>query len=150
MDVCSGRSFLRSKLVMQTTTESSLQGTMNISFITSNKGQLLLLLDQYLFRCHKKTAKKKYWVCIHNGCKVSIHTDINDTYVCGGDTQHDHEPNPEMIAIRKVRQKMKERALEETIPTTMIYEQEVSNASLDSMTLAVLPTSLEMSTCIKL
>lgn len=51
----------------------------------------------------------KYWVYIHNGCKVSVHTDINNTYLYGGNSQHGHELNPEMIAARNVREKSTER-----------------------------------------
>jgi hypothetical protein len=134
---------------MEMAAELSSPEAQKISFITSNKGQLLMQLGQYLYRCHKTTIKKKYWVCIHNGCKVSVHTDINNTYLCGGNSQHGHEPNPEMIAARNVRQKIKERVLKETVPTTMIYEQEIANAPLNSMTLAILPTSLEMSTSVR-
>ena len=128
----------------------SVDGGINISFITSNKGQLLLLLNQYLYRCNKKTSKKKYWVCVCTGCKVAIHTDVMNVYVCGGTAEHDHQPNPEMVDVRNARQRMKKRALAETIPTSMIYEQELANPSVNSTTLAIFPTSLEMSTCLQL
>lgn len=134
---------------MEIESKLSLPERKNVSFVTSNKGQLLLLLDQYLYRCHKTTKKKKYWTCIFNGCNVSIHTNVDNTYLSGGNSQHEHGPNPEMIAVRSVRQKIKERVLNETTPTTMIYEQEISNISLNSMTVAILPTSAEMSRRVK-
>ncbi|CAF2396034.1 unnamed protein product [Rotaria sp. Silwood2] len=114
---------------------------MNISFITSNKGHLLLVLNDYLYKCNKKKANKKYWVCISNGCKVYIQTDPNNTYLCSVRAPHDHEPNPEMVEAKNVHQKIKERALKELTSISMIYEQEVSKTSLSTTTVAILPTN---------
>ena len=126
----------QSRLISMTkdATESPVEGGINISFITSNKVQVLLLLNQYLYRCNKKTMKKKYWVCVHSGCEVSIHTDVMNVYVCGGIAEHCHQPNPEMFDVRNARQRMKER----------------SNPSVNSTSQAIFPTSLEMSTCLQL
>ncbi|CAF4088814.1 unnamed protein product, partial [Rotaria sordida] len=77
-------------------------------------------------------------------CKKSVHTDANDIYFCGGTEPHDHEPNPDMIAARNVRNKIKERALQEMTPISMIYEQEISNSSINSTTIAILPTCQEL------
>ncbi|CAF1557259.1 unnamed protein product, partial [Adineta steineri] len=52
--------------------------------------------------------------------------------------------NPELVEVRQVRQKIKERALQEIIPISIIYEQETSKASISSTTLAILPTSHEI------
>ncbi|CAF3322115.1 unnamed protein product [Rotaria sp. Silwood2] len=130
--------------MMNATPESSGKENINISFITSNKGQLLLLLNNYLYQCNKKTIKKKYWQCISKGCTVYLHTDTNNIYLGGDVPEHDHEPNPELVEVRQVRQKIKERALKEIIPISMIYEQETSHTSISSTTLAILPTSQEI------
>ncbi|CAF3357487.1 unnamed protein product [Rotaria socialis] len=129
---------------MNATTESSDKENIKISFVKSNKGQSLLLLNDYLYKCNKKTNTKKYWQCISNGCTVYLHTDTNDKYLGGDVPEHDHESNPELVEVRQVRQKIKERALQEIIPISIIYEQETSKASISSTTLAILPTSHEI------
>ncbi|CAF1684147.1 unnamed protein product, partial [Adineta ricciae] len=68
----------------------------------------------------------------------------NDVYVKGGIEVHDHEPNPDLIAARIVRNKIKERAVQENIPLSMIYEQEISNSSINATTTAILPTCQEI------
>ncbi|CAF4171245.1 unnamed protein product [Rotaria sordida] len=129
---------------MTTTIDVSGKENINLTFTKSNKGQLLLVLNGYLYKCNKKTANKKYWICTYKECKKSIHTNPNDVYVCGGTDPHDHEPNPDMIAARNIRNKIKERALQEIIPISMIYEQELSNSSINSTTIAILPTCQEL------
>ena len=129
---------------MDTTTQLSDKENINVTFITSNKGQLLLVLNGYLYKCNKKTKNKKYWICVSNGCKIYVHTDLNNMYQCGGKSEHNHEPNPEMITVRQVRHNIKERALKEVIPIAMIYEQEISKISTNPTSLAILPTSEEL------
>ncbi len=48
---------------MSTATESVEKENMDIKFIKSNKGQLLLVLSDYMYWCNKKIAHKKYWIC---------------------------------------------------------------------------------------
>jgi hypothetical protein len=129
---------------MTTATESSDKENINVTFIKSNKDHLLLVLNDYLYKCNKTTAKKKYWICTSKGCKMSVHTDSNDVYLCGGTDPHDHESNPEMIAVKDVRQRIKERVLHEMIPISMVYEQELSKTSITSTTMAIIPTSQEI------
>lgn len=43
---------------MNPTTESSGKENIKISFITSNKGQSLLVLNNYLYQCNKTINKK--------------------------------------------------------------------------------------------
>jgi hypothetical protein len=135
---------------MTTTTNSSDKENINVTFIKSNKDHMLLALNNYLYKCNKKTAKKKYWICTSIGCKMSVHTDPNNVYLCGGTDPHDHESNPEMIAVKHVRQKIKERALHEIIPTSMIYEQELSKTSTTSTTMAIIPTCQEISMFVRI
>ena len=129
---------------MAATTDLSVKENINVTFVTSNKGKLLLVLNNYLYKCNKKTQTKKYWICINKGCKIYVHTDLNDIYLSSGTAQHDHEPNPEMLTIRQIRHDIKERALKEIIPVSMIYAEEVSKSSISSTVLAILPTWQEI------
>lgn len=133
---------------METTTtnvpESPDKENIHVSFITSNKGQQLLVLNDYLYKCNKRTKVKKYWICVNNSCKTSVHTDLNDVYLSGGKSSHDHEPNPDAITARKVRHNINERALKEVIPIAMIYEQEIAKVSTNPTAVAILRTSREI------
>lgn len=46
-----------------------------VNFLTSDKGQPLLVLNDYVYRCNKKPLKKNYWVWISTGCNIFIQTD---------------------------------------------------------------------------
>ena len=116
----------------------------HLDFITSNKGQQLLVLNDYLYKCNKKTTYKKYWICINSSCKNYVHTDLSNVYISGGKIEHDHEPNPDAIRARQVRQNIKERALKEITPIAVIYEEELAKASTNPTTVAILPTSQEI------
>ena len=121
-----------------------------LTFLKSNKNQLLLSFNGYLYQCNKEKGNTKYWYCIYKSCNRSIHTIATDVYIKGGTETHDHEPNPDTIAARIVRNKMKERIAQENIPVSMIYEQDVSNSSIDSTTIAILPTCQELGIFLKL
>jgi hypothetical protein len=43
-----------------------------VNFITSDKGQLLLVTDQYIYKCNKKKHP------IIKGCDAYVFTDINN------------------------------------------------------------------------
>ncbi len=116
----------------------------NISFIMSNKAQRLLVLNENVYRCNKKTARKKYWKCVVPGCIMSVHTDENDVYICGGKTDHDHQPNSDLIQTTRLRQEMKQRAVNELTPIAVIYEEETAKASVDRAVLAAFPTNREI------
>lgn len=73
-----------------------------------------------------------------------VHTDLNDKYIRGSTEEHNHEPNPEMIKAKQFRQQVKERALKEIVPISIIYTEEISKISDSSTTLAILPTSQEI------
>ena len=44
-----------------------------ISFATSNKGKLMIIYENYLFKCNETTISKKYWLCVERECGVYIH-----------------------------------------------------------------------------
>ena len=115
-----------------------------ISFMTSNKGQRLLVLNEHVYRCNKKTAEKKYWVCMISGCSVTVHTSEDDSYLRGGKSLHDHESSSDFIETTRLRHQMKQRALNELTPINIIYEEEIAKASLNISALATFPTNQEI------
>ena len=93
---------------------------------------------------NKKSAKRKYWVCVVSGCSRYVHTSLDDVYIDGGRDDHDHSPNPELIEFKRVRQQIKERALNEVIPVGMIYDEEMAKVNMSVSALAIFPTNNEM------
>ena len=69
----------------------------DVSFVKSNKEEQLLIMNDNIYRCSKKTDKCKYWKCMVRGCMVIVHTDKNYVYKRGGKTDHDHPPNIDLI-----------------------------------------------------
>ena len=135
---------------MASTLDQIEKENIKVTFVKSNKGQLLLSLNGYLYKCNKGKGNKKYWYCTYKDCNKSVHTNSNDVYISGGTEAHDHEPNPDMISARIVRNKIKERVVQENLPLSLIYEQEVSNSSINSTTTAILPTCQELGIFVKL
>jgi hypothetical protein len=129
---------------MSVDADSSSSTDINISFILSNKGQRMLVMNNHIFRYNKKTTKKKYWMCAVSGCEVRIQTDENDVYLCGGKDTHNHAANSDLIEQTRLRQKIKQRVADELTPINMIYEQEIAKASLSFSALATFPTSHEV------
>ena len=66
---------------------------------------------------------------MNDSCQTCVYTDLNNVYLNGGKSEHDHEPNPDAITARQDRYNIKERALNEVILIAMIYKQEVAKAS---------------------
>ena len=110
-------------------TSSTADGT--LSFITSNKGQRLLIRSDQVYRCNKKTDRKKYCKCIMIGCSIVVHSDESDIYLYGGLVEHDYELNLDLIQTTRFRQQMKERVLNELTPIRVIYDEEIMKASLN-------------------
>ncbi|CAF1289483.1 unnamed protein product [Adineta steineri] len=129
---------------MSNPVNTSTNKNINLSFLTSNKAQRLLVLNDNLFRCNKKNAKKRYWKCIVHGCTLTVHTDNNDVYKSGGTVNHDHPPHTDMIQTLKLRQQMKQRVIKELTPISVIYEEETAKASVDRAVLASFPTNQEI------
>ena len=115
-----------------------------ISFVPSNKGQKLLVFNNHIYRCNKKTARKKYWNGGAKGGSVLVHTDENDVYIGGGKEDHNHEPNDDLIGKRNIRQEMKQRVMNEATPISLIYEEELSKAALSPSGTATFPTHQEI------
>ncbi|CAF4422128.1 unnamed protein product [Rotaria magnacalcarata] len=114
----------------------------DISFSISNKGKQLLIYENYVFKCNKATANKKYWLCGEQECSVYIHTTVANEMICiKGD--HNHPSNPDQLEAKLVRDKMKERIISETTSITKIYDEEVTKANLSKGAAVVLPTVVE-------
>ncbi|CAF3596017.1 unnamed protein product [Rotaria socialis] len=113
-----------------------------ISFATSNKGNPLIICDNYLFRCNKTTISKKYWICTEKGCSVYIHTNVNKELISISGN-HNHSANPDQLEAKILRDKMKERILTETTPITKIYDEEIVKAKLSKAAAVILPTVIE-------
>ena len=113
-------------------------------FIKSNKRQRLLTISGNIYRCNKKTPRKTYWKCDVRGYTMYVHTDENDFYLCGGKSDHDHEPNSDLIQAKSLRQQMKQRVLNELTSIAMIYEEETAKSSVDRTVLPTFPTNQEI------
>ncbi|CAF1506917.1 unnamed protein product [Adineta ricciae] len=114
----------------------------SISFVTSNKGKRLLSFGEYLFKCNKTTLSKQYWVCIEHGCGVFIHTNLNNEFLLiTGD--HNHVARPDILEMKVLREKMKNRILNESTSITKIYDEEVTKAALAESIAAQFPTVVE-------
>ena len=118
----------------------------SLSFISSNKGNPLLLLDGFLYKINKETEYKKYWICHCDGCKAYAHTDINNQLMkLTG--EHIHLPQPEDLEIKRFREKVKCRVVNETTPIMKIYEEEVIKSDFSAEVLASLPMAREIREC---
>ena len=80
-------------------------------------------------------------MCVVSGCRVYIHTSLNDLYLGGGTDAHFHAPNSELMEVKQVRQQMIERALNEMTPVGMIYDEEMTKVVMTSSALAIFPTN---------
>jgi hypothetical protein len=113
-----------------------------ISFTKSNKGKPIIIHENHLFKCNKTTASKKYWLCVEKECGVYIHISVTNELICitGG---HNHSVNPDQLATKLLRDKMKERILAETTSITKIYDEEIVKANLCKGATAIMPTIVE-------
>ncbi|CAF3192503.1 unnamed protein product [Rotaria socialis] len=116
----------------------------SISFINSNKGKPLLIADDYTFKLNKTTTSTKYWICTINGCAAKVHTDLNNGLMKTVGN-HSHLPEKEKLEVREVREKIKQRAINETTPIPRIYDEECAKAMLSNTAIAILPSEREMS-----
>ncbi|CAF4412436.1 unnamed protein product, partial [Rotaria magnacalcarata] len=79
--------------------------------------------DNFIYKLNKTTNSTKYYRCTEQSCTVTLHTDLNDVLVkVKGD--HSHPPEPDEIEIRKFKQNLKQRAIQETAPIPKIYDEE--------------------------
>ncbi|CAF1377342.1 unnamed protein product [Rotaria magnacalcarata] len=129
---------------MVATTDSTSMVNNDLYFIDSNKGQPLLVMNQHVYKCNKKTPSKKYWVCLVRSCGVFVHTDANNEYLYGGKTDHSHPPNPEYVQIKQTREKVKKRAVKELMSIGKIYDEEMAVTTMNAVAVAIFPTVHEI------
>lgn len=69
-----------------------------ISCATSNKGKQILIHENYVFKCNKTTASKRYSYCSEREYGVYIHTNATDELVCVTGLHH-HPADPDQLAV---------------------------------------------------
>ena len=102
-----------------------------MEFIKSTRGARLLVKDQYHFLKNKTGNGKTYWECAErrsgNGCRVKIILDDNDNLI-QQTGEHEHIPNPEKIAVKKIRASMKRDAQVSNATTNNIIAANIAGA----------------------
>ncbi len=112
------------------------------TFIKSNKGKNLLVIDDYIYNHTKINSNVTYWSCKVKDCNAGAHTktSTNQLIKQTGDV-HCHLPSPEEVQIRLFKNVVKARVKEETIPIGQIYEEELGRAKLSTTALAQISTA---------
>ena len=116
-----------------------------VSFLTSNKGKPLLVYQNNVFRCNKTTLIKKYWTCTERAFHVYVHTNTNNEFLSIKGS-HNHTTEPHLLYVKQVKNKMKERILNETTSLTKIYDEETKKAFLSEVAAAAFPSVIEFRT----
>ncbi|CAF1323957.1 unnamed protein product [Rotaria sp. Silwood1] len=138
-------------MFMAATSFSSLDDNISqsptVSYIQSQKGKLLLVLDKCIFKLNKTTTTTKYWICTCIECSMKVHTNMNDQLVkvIG---EHCHPTEQELIHVRELRAKVKQRAIDETTPIPRIYDEECARAMLSDTVIALLPSEREINSAV--
>lgn len=115
-----------------------------VSFIVSQKGKPMLVMDNFVFKLNKTTSTTKYYRCEDPNCSMTLRTDMNNV-ITGTQGDHSHPPEPEQVEVRRLKHAMKERAKEETTPIPRIYDEETSRFCLTSLAIAIIPSEREIS-----
>ncbi|CAF0856064.1 unnamed protein product [Rotaria sordida] len=121
----------------------NVDGTPEISFLISNKGKRLLVINGFVYQQNKSTAKVNYWVCEEKLCNAGVHLTSNDLFLKYTQNAHTHLPKPERLVIRKMMTKVKTRVDRETTAIGQIYTEELVKANLSRTALAIAPTARE-------
>ena len=125
--------------------QSLIDQTPKISFIHSNKGKRLLVVNNHVFYQNKSTSKVTYWKCEQRMCSAGVHLDINDRFIKFSTSDHTHMPTPERVEIRKLMENVKVRVCDESMAIGQIYHEELVKAKLSRSALAIAATSREAS-----
>ena len=116
-----------------------------ISFVTSNKNKRLLVIDGYVYRQNKVTAKVVYWICEQKTCRAGVHLSPKDIFIKYANDDHSHMPMPERLEIRRMMDTIKHRVNSETGAIGQIYTQEIARANLSPSALAFALTAKQAS-----
>ena len=95
-----------------------------------------------MFKCNKTPLAKKYWACTEHGCDVYVHTNLENEFLLITN-DHNHVINPNTLEIKGIKDKMKNRILNETTSITKIYDEQIAKVHLPDEGAAELPTTIE-------
>ena len=102
-----------------------------MEFIKSTRGARLLVKVQYHFLKNKTGNGKTYWACTErrsgSGCRVKIILDDNDNLI-QQTGEHEHIPNPEKTAVKKIRASMERDAQVSNATTNNIIAANIAGA----------------------
>ncbi|CAF4093448.1 unnamed protein product [Rotaria magnacalcarata] len=102
----------------------------------------MLNIGNFIFKLNKTTSTKKYYRGVDPHCTVTVHTDVDDVMLnINGD--HCHSCEPEEIQIRKFKQAVKARTVNETTPIPQIYDEEATRIDLSTLPIASLTSQRE-------
>jgi hypothetical protein len=76
--------------------------TNTISFLNSNKGNRLLVLNGFIYKINKQSSSKIYWICKTKSCQGHVHTDLNNNFL-NSSSKHNHLDEPEELEIKQLR-----------------------------------------------
>jgi len=117
--------------------------TNTISFLNSNKGNRLLVLNGFIYKINKQSSSKIYWICKTKHCQARVHTDLNNNFL-NSNGEHNHLNEPEELEIKRFREIIKERVMNETTPISKIYGEEILKAQFSQEILANVPLAQEI------
>ncbi len=117
--------------------------TNTISFLTSNKGNQLLVLNGFIYKTNKQSSSKIYWICKTKNCQAHVHTDLNNNFL-NSSGEHNHLNEPEDLEIKQFREIIKERVMHETTPISKIYDEEIAKKKFSPEVLANVPLAPEI------
>ena len=104
-----------------------------MEFIVTTRGGRQFLKDQYLYNKNETgDNSNSYWGCMErrssNGCGVRITLDHDEVFL-NQIGQHTHPPNPELIAVKKIRTNMKRDATNVNLTTNNIISANTAEAT---------------------
>ncbi|CAF4087926.1 unnamed protein product, partial [Adineta steineri] len=113
-----------------------------VLFTLSNKGEPQVIYENAIFNFNQKNQSTKYWLCVEQQCGVYLHTNLTGEFTRINGT-HTHPVNPDQIAVKILRDRMKARILAETTSITRIYDKEIAKSNLSKGATAIMPTIVE-------
>lgn len=113
--------------------------TSTTSFVLSQKGKPLLVMDDYVFMLNKTTNTIKYFRCENKDYTSTAHTDWNNVLL-KVNGNHSHVIEPEKKEIHIFKQAAKQRATKESTPIIKMYEEESAKRILQFSTIGILPS----------
>ncbi|CAF1552137.1 unnamed protein product, partial [Adineta ricciae] len=101
-------------------------------------GHRQLVRNGYIYKLNRQTSAKMYWICKHQGCTATVHTDKTDNYL-QSNGEHNHLIEPEELEVQLFRIALKDRVINETAPIPKIFDEEIAKARFSPNALANVP-----------